>query len=49
MHWEPLEPKKILQRLSQMMSCLYAQNPLLIAGESLHALLSRLSSIPGNN
>ena len=43
MQWEPLEPKKKLQRLSQMMSWLYGQNPLLIPGESLHALSSRLT------
>ena len=47
MQWEPLEPKKKLQRLSQMMSWLYAQNALLIPGESLHALSSRLTSLPG--
>ena len=41
--------KKKLQRLSQMMSWLYAQNPLLIPGESLHALSSRLTSLPGKN
>ena len=49
MQWEPLEPKKKLQRLSQMMSWLYAQNALLIPGESLHALSSRLTSLAGKN
>ena len=41
--------KKKLQRLSQMMSWLYAQNALLIPGESLHALSSRLTSLAGKN
>ena len=49
MQWEPLEPKKKLQRLSQMMSWLYAQNALLIPGESLHALSSRLTSLSGKD
>ena len=52
MHWEPLEPKKKkkkLQSLSQMMSWLYAQNPVLIPSENLHALSSRLTSIPGKD
>ena len=49
MHWEPLEPKKTLQSLLQMMSWLYAQNPVLIPSENLHALSSRLTSIPGKD
>ena len=38
MYVEPLEPKRNCIKLSQMMSWLYAQNPVLIPGQNLHAL-----------
>ena len=44
MHVEPLEPKRNCIKLSQMMSWLYAQNPVLIPGQNLHALSTKICS-----